>query len=113
MATAVHNADIGSSAQIGAVTVDGTISTHSGFNTLDLIATGTNGAITQTTGSIAVANLALLADAGIGSGGAIAIVGPINLAFHNVTSNNVKVTSTGALTIAAVDTLDGTVPRPR
>jgi hypothetical protein len=61
---------IGSTAQTGAITVDGTINTHAGFDTLDLIATGTGGAITQTTGSIAVANLALQAAAGIGTSAA-------------------------------------------
>jgi hypothetical protein len=109
---------IGSSAQTGAVTVDGTITTHTGYNTLDLIATGSGGAITQTTGSIAVANLALQANAGIGSSPAIQVVGPINLAFDNTTSNNVQITSSGgALTINSVDgvttsanhTLNGTV----
>jgi hypothetical protein len=99
---------IGSSAQTGAITVGGTINTHAGYNTLDLIATGSGGVITQTTGSIAVANLALQADAGIGSAGAIAVVGPLNLAFRNATSNNVQITSTGALTINTVDQLDGT-----
>jgi hypothetical protein len=50
-----------------------------------------------------VANLALQADAGIGSAGAIQVVGPINVAFTNATSGNVQINSTGALTIAAVD----------
>jgi hypothetical protein len=101
---------IGNSAQTGHITVDGTINTHSGFNTLDLIATGSSGAITQTTGSIAVANLALQADAGIGSGGAIQVVSPsgtspINVAFDNGTSNNVQIAETGGggMTINAVD----------
>jgi hypothetical protein len=98
---------IGSSAQTGAITVGGTINTHAGYSTLDLIATGSGGAITQTTGSIAVGNLALQADAGIGSGGAIQVIGPINVAFRNNTSNNVQITSTGALTITTVDQLDG------
>jgi hypothetical protein len=99
---------IGSTAQTGAITVGGTINTHAGYKTIGLIATGSGGVITQTTGSIAAANLALQADAGIGSGGAIQVVGPISVAFRNVTSNNVQITSTGALTIAAVDQLDGT-----
>jgi hypothetical protein len=99
---------IGSTAQTGAVTVDGTINTHAGYSTIDLIAAGSGGAITQTTGSIAVSNLALQASAGIGSSGAIQVVGPISVAFRNSTSNNVKITSTGAMTINTVDQLDGT-----
>jgi hypothetical protein len=108
---------IGSAAQAGAITVGGTINTHPGYNTLDLIAaTGIgSGSITQTTGSIAVANLALQADAGIGSGGAIAVVSPsstspINVAFRNNLTGNVQIAETGGggMTIAAVDQLDGT-----
>lgn len=94
---------IGSGAQTGTVTVAGTIAAHAGYNTLDLIATGSGGAITQTTGSIAVANLALQADAGIGSASAIQIVGPINLAFVNASSGDVQISATGAVTVAAVD----------
>src|SRR5262249_10458219 len=79
---------LGSSAQTGPVTVFGFITTHAGYNTLDLIATGSGGTINQSAGSIAVANLALQASAGIGSGGAIAVVSPsttspIKVAFNN------------------------------
>ena len=97
---------IGSASQTKDISIDGAIN-PTGFNTLDLIAGG-GGAIVESSGSIQVANLALLADAGIGSAGAIVVVGPINLAFRNATSNNVQISSTGALTIAKVDTLDGT-----
>jgi hypothetical protein len=99
---------IGSSSQTGAISIDGNITRQAGYNTIDLNATGAGGAIVENGGSIDVANLALQADSGIGSAGAIDVVGPINLAFQNVTSNNVQMSSAGALTITTVDTLDGT-----
>jgi hypothetical protein len=94
---------IGSSSFTGNITVAGSINTHSGYNTLDLIATGSGGAIVENTGSIAVANLALQADAGIGSALPMDVIGRINVAFLNKTSNNVQISSIGAQTIAAVD----------
>ncbi len=106
---------IGSGTQTGAVTVGGTITTHAGYNTLELTAAGSGGAVTQTTGSIQVANLVLVAYAGIGSAGgagAIQVVSPtstspINVGFANSTSNNVAITETGSggMTIKSIEGL--------
>jgi hypothetical protein len=95
---------IGSSSQTGPITVFGNVTTHAGYNTLDLIAGGTGGSITESTGTVAVANLALQAANGIGSAGAIQVSGPINVAFDNTTSGAVQITSTGGgMTIGSVD----------
>lgn len=100
---------IGSSVQTGPINIAGNITAHLGYNTLDLIATGPGGAITEgLAGSITVANLALQADSGIGSIGQVAILGPVNLAFRNTTSGNVQINSKGASTITKIDMLDGT-----
>jgi hypothetical protein len=94
---------IGGSGQTGAISIDGAITRHAGYNTLDLIAIGPSGAIVGNGGSLDVANLALQADSGIGSAAAIQVVGPIDVAFADATAGNVQINSTGALTIAAVD----------
>jgi uncharacterized repeat protein (TIGR01451 family) len=103
---------IGSSDQSGPISIDGPITRHLGFDTLDLNATGSGGSIVENGGSIDVANLALQADSGIGNGGAITVVGPITVAFENLSSNDVQVSSTGPMTIAPVDTLDGSFDSP-
>ncbi len=82
---------VGSSSQTGAISIDGNITTHAGYNTIDLIATGSGGSIVENSGSITVAKLALQADAGIGDAGAIDVVGPINVAFNNATSGAVQI----------------------
>jgi hypothetical protein len=96
---------IGVASNTGGINIAGSITqAGSGYNTLSLI-TGSD--ITQGAGgSLSESNLALQAVAGIGSGGAIQVVGPVNVAFRNTGSNNVQIDSTGAMTIGAVDTLD-------
>jgi hypothetical protein len=95
---------IGDPGNTGDITVSAAIDSEGSYPTLSLRTGG--GIVNGPAGSLLVANLALRAATGIGAGGTIAVIGPINVAFDNTTSGTVGIASTGALTIAAVDGLN-------
>src|SRR5262245_51017941 len=95
----------------GTITLNSLIDLTAGVNvvpTLHLItgADVVDGTATEQT-DLKVASLAIEAVSGIGSADDLNVA-VTNLAFRNTTTGNVQISNTGALTISAVDTLDGT-----
>ena len=86
----------------GNITVSAAV-TLAKATTLDLETGG--GIVEGAGGALTVPDLALRAVTGVGSAGALAVVGPISVAIDNTTSGAVQISSTGALTIAS--NLDG------
>jgi hypothetical protein len=95
---------IGNAADTGTLTVDGTVTRHAGFNTLDLITGNTSAAAVSQTASLSVANLAVQA-----SGGGIVLTSAGNDVdtLAATASQLIRYNDTNGLVVGTVDGIDG------
>lgn len=93
---------IGRIDNLGDITITAPFTTHPDYQTLSLLGGGSIDDLAAGD-TIAASNLAVRAATGIDLDTVVA-----NVAFHNASSGNVRITNTGAMTLTNVDALNGT-----